>query len=380
MKKMFGIGVIFVIGAVFGGWVLFNAYPRLQNLLPDNGQNLPASFNIAASAPAAPTSFENMLSSASEKIAPAVVNIDTAGELSTMFGTREVEGKGSGVIISADGYVVTNNHVVRLPNQRVAENISVRLANGRSYRAKVIGTDPRNDIALLKVNATRLPAAQLADSDKLKVGDWVIAVGNPFGLENTVTAGIVSAMNRSLSGDASTSGFIQTDAAINRGNSGGALANSRGQLVGVNTAIISPSGGSVGIGFAIPINRVKSIVQEIIQTGGSLVPAWMGVSYGDVSQPALQAELKEAFPGQTIPTSGAIVGRVMRGSPAANAGIQPYDILTTMNGKPIRDIEEVGKLIRESKPGNKLNFKVWREGRIFDATVTLGEAPSNYWQ
>lgn len=378
MRKLLGFGVIFMIGFLFGAWVLTTYYPRTRGVSSAEQASLIGLLDAPTKSAPPPTSFEAMFSTASKHIAPAVVNIDVSGSLETFWGTRDVSGKGSGVIISADGYAVTNNHVVRLPNRRVAENIRVTLSDGRQFKATVIGTDARNDIALIKVQGTKLPVAQLGNSDTLKVGDWAVAVGNPFGLENTVTAGIVSALNRSISANARIpSGLIQTDAAINAGNSGGALANSRGQLIGINTAILSPSGpegGNVGIGFAIPINLVKNIVKELSQ-GGSIGVAWIGVSFGDVSDPNIQTLLKNHFPDTPIPQKGVILTRIIRGGPAHEAGLQPGDILTSLNGKPIPGNSDVEQFMRKAKPGEMVRFSVWREGRTLEVTVQLGEAP-----
>lgn len=374
-----GLGIIFMIGFIFGAWVLMTYYPKTIGVSsPEEQTNLMNVLNAPPKPAPAPTNFETMFSTASKQIAPAVVNIDVSGSLQTFFGTREVSGKGSGVIISADGYAVTNNHVVRLPNRMVADSIQVTLSDGRQFKASVVGTDARNDIALIKIQGTNLPVAELGNSDILKVGDWVVAVGNPFGLENTVTAGIVSALNRSITANARVpSGLIQTDAAINAGNSGGALANSRGQLIGINTAILSPGGpegGNIGIGFAIPINLVKSIVKELSQ-GGSIGVAWLGVSFGDVSDPNIQTLLKNHFPDTPIPKQGVVLTRIMRGGPAQEAGLQPGDILTTLNGKPIRSNGDVEEFMRKAKSGETAKFNVWREGKTLEARVLLGEAP-----
>jgi len=316
-----------------------------------------------------------MLRTASQRIAPAVVNVDTTGEIATWRGWREVGGRGSGVIISADGYVVTNNHVVRIQRQ-IARDIFVTLQDGRRFRATVLGTDSQNDIALLKIDGKNLPIAQLGDSDRLQVGDWAIAVGNPFGLGTTVTAGIISALNRSLEGQGAPSGFIQTDAAINQGNSGGALADSRGRLIGINTAIYSPVGANVGIGFAIPVNRVKQVIKEILEHG-SVGQAWLGISYADISDPQVRRLLQELMPGARLPANGMFINGVMANSPARSAGIQPGDVLVELNGRPLRSIEQMQNYMRTAKPGQKVTLRVWRDGRTFDLTVTLGVRPED---
>jgi S1-C subfamily serine protease len=316
-----------------------------------------------------------MLRTASQRIAPAVVNVDTTGEVATWRGWLEVGGRGSGVIISANGYVVTNNHVVRIQRQ-IARDIFVTLQDGRRFRATVLGTDAQNDIALLKIDGKNLPTAQLGDSDRVQVGDWVIAVGNPFGLGTTVTAGIISALNRSLEGQGAPSGFIQTDAAINQGNSGGALADSRGRLIGINTAIYSPVGANVGIGFAIPVNRVKQVIKEILEHG-SVGQAWLGISYADISDPQIRRFLQERLPEVRFPANGMFIDGVMANSPARSAGIQPGDVLVELNGRPLRSIEQMQNYMRTAKPGQKVTLRVWRDGRTFDLTVTLGVRPED---
>ncbi|MCS7301353.1 MAG: trypsin-like peptidase domain-containing protein [Fimbriimonadales bacterium] len=395
MRKFLGFAALFLLGFASGAYVLNTYFPNrggqqvvrapdgdtdesraaLREILnPSGGAEATSSPAQRAPEPA-PTNFETMLRLASQRIAPAVVNIDTEARVRDWFGdVREVRvGSGSGVIISPDGYVVTNNHVVRV-NRRIAPQIRVTLQNGKQYMATVLGTDTRNDIALLKIDAKNLPAAQFGDSDKLQVGDWVIAVGNPFGLGTTVTAGIVSALNRSLEAPGLPSGFIQTDAAINQGNSGGALADSRGRLIGINTAIFSPVGANVGIGFAIPINRVRQIVQEILEHG-SVGQAWLGVSYADISDPNYRQFLQERFPGVRFPANGMFIGGVVRGSPAHEAGIQPGDVITHIDGRPLRTIDDMQNYMLRAKPNQKATLRLWREGRTFEITVTLGIRP-----
>ncbi|MFN3690985.1 MAG: S1C family serine protease, partial [Fimbriimonadales bacterium] len=282
-------------------------------------------------------------------------------------------GSGSGVIISTDGYVVTNNHVVRIQGQ-IARDIFVTLQDGRRFRAQVLGTDGQNDIALLKIDGKNLPVAQLGDSDKLQVGDWVIAVGNPFGLGTTVTAGIVSALNRSLEGANLPSGFIQTDAAINQGNSGGALADSRGRLVGINTAIYSPVGANVGIGFAIPINRVKAVVREILEYG-FLGEAWLGIGYVDISDPQFRQRLEQRLPNIRLPARGMFIVEVVPRSPADIAGVQPGDVILQIDGRPMRQIEDMQGYLRRKQPGERITLRVWRDGQTLDLAATLSRRP-----
>lgn len=384
MRKLLGFVVLFALGMAVGAYIVNTYFPQGDGLrrvvaapAGETDASRTALTNLLEQRPAAsepaPTSFETMLRTASQRIAPAVVNVDTTGEIATWRGWREVGGRGSGVIISADGYVVTNNHVVRIQRQ-VARDIFVTLQDGRRFRATVLGTDSQNDIALLKINGKNLPTAQLGDSDNLQVGDWAIAVGNPFGLGTTVTAGIVSALNRSLEGQGAPSGFIQTDAAINQGNSGGALADSRGRLIGINTAIFSPVGANVGIGFAIPVNRVKQVVKEILEHG-SVGQAWLGISYADISDPQIRRFLQERLPELRFPENGMFIDGVLANSPARSAGIQPGDVLVQLNGRPLRSIEQMQNYMRTAKPGQSITLRVWREGRTFDLRITLGVRP-----
>ncbi len=377
MRKLLGFLLLFALGFLTGAYVLktyFGGGLRGDFYTPagiseTSKRALLTSLDMPVSPGAPPTSFETMLRNAAERIAPAVVNVDTTGEVFTWWGgSRRVGGKGSGVIISKDGFVVTNNHVVRI-GREIAPEITVTLADGRRFRARVIGTDAFNDIALLKIDGRDLPVAPLGDSDQLRVGDWVIAVGNPFGLENTVTAGIVSALNRNLAGTGDVpGGLIQTDAAINQGNSGGALANSRGQLIGINTAIYSPVGANVGIGFAIPVNRVRQVVREILEHG-SIGSAYIGIAYRDISDPALRRYLQEQFPDLRFPAQGMLILGVERDSPADRAGLRPGDVLTAMNGRPLTSIEQFQQMIRRVRLKETIRFTVWREGRTLTVEV-----------
>ncbi|MCX7992106.1 MAG: trypsin-like peptidase domain-containing protein [Fimbriimonadales bacterium] len=385
MRKFLGFVALFALGFATGVYVLNTYFPNrggpTQTVAAPRGDTDTSRVELTrlleqrpATDPA-PTSFETMLRTASQRISPAVVNVDTTGEIATWRGWREVGGRGSGVIISPDGYVVTNNHVVRIQRQ-VARDIFVTLQDGRRFRATVLGTDSQNDVALLKIDGKNLPTAQLGDSDKLQVGDWVIAVGNPFGLGTTVTGGIVSALNRSLEGAGAPSGFIQTDAAINQGNSGGALADSRGRLIGINTAIFSPVGANVGIGFAIPVNRVKQVIREIMEHG-SVGQAWLGISYADISDPQIRRFLQERLPEVKFPANGMFIDGVVANSPARSAGIQPGDVVVQLNGRPLRTIDDMQNFMRRAKPGQQITLRIWRDGQTRDITVTLGVRPDD---
>ena len=268
-------------------------------------------------------------------------------------------GLGSGFVLTEDGYIVTNNHVVEK-----ATDIDVILEDGQKYDAKVIGKDPKTDVALLKINPKhKLPAVSLGDSDKLEIGDWVIAVGNPFGLGHTVTVGIVSAKGRSL-GLGAYDDFIQTDAAINPGNSGGPLFNLQGQVVGVNTAIIA---GGQGIGFAIPIDLAKNIINQLKDTG-KVVRGWLGVLVQQIT-PEIAEGLKLPEP------KGALVSDVTPGGPAAKAGIQRQDIITQFNGQAINEMQELPKLVAAMPPGTEVQLTYLRNGKEKTARLKVAEQP-----
>ena len=283
------------------------------------------------------------------------------GGMPPQFRHPPQEGLGSGVIVSADGYVLTNNHVVS-----GADVIKVVLNDRREFTAKVIGTDPASDLAVIKIEAKELPAVTFADSSKVEVGDRVLAVGNPFGLGQTVTSGMVSALGRATLG-LDYQDFIQTDAAINPGNSGGALVDVRGRLVGINTAILSRSGGFQGIGFAIPSDLVRSVMQQLVETG-KVVRGYMGVSIQDVNP-----ELADAF--NLSETAGAIVAEVVPGSPAAKAGVQTGDVITAINGTKVVDGRRLRLAVADVRPGTEAKVQVLREGKTLDLAVKVGELP-----
>ncbi|MCL6507675.1 MAG: Do family serine endopeptidase [Bryobacteraceae bacterium] len=271
---------------------------------------------------------------------------------------------GSGVIVSADGYILTANHVIH-----GATDVKVALADKREMEAKIVGTDPRTDLALLKVDASGLPFLPLGDSSKLEVGDIVLAIGNPFGIGQTVTMGIVSAKGRSgITPEPSVlEDFIQTDAAINKGNSGGALVNTRGELVGINDAIVSPSGGNVGIGFAIPSNMARPVMEQLVKSG-RVVRGYLGVIIQPVDPKVAKAfGLKEA--------RGALVGDVTSDGPAAKAGIQKGDVIVGVNDQRVEDNRDLQLKIASTPPGTRVNLRVIRDGKEITIPVTLGEAP-----
>jgi serine protease Do len=328
-----------------------------------------------------PVSFADL----AEKVKPAVVNISTtrtvkSGGVFSPFGDSPLErffgedfferffgdlprrefkqqSLGSGFIISSDGYIFTNNHVVEK-----ADKIIVKLSDGRQFDAKVVGKDAKTDIALIRIKAgDRLPVAEIGDSDKVRVGDWVIAIGNPFGLEQTVTAGIVSAKGRVI-GAGPYDNFIQTDASINPGNSGGPLFSMDGKVIGINTAIVAQA---QGIGFAIPINMAKAILPEL-KSKGRVTRAWMGISVQDISEDMAKVlKLKSR--------EGAIVTETFRDDPADRAGIKPGDVITEINGKKVKDSHELLLTIASLPVGEKITVKVVREGKEMTFYVTVAE-------
>jgi serine protease DegQ len=269
---------------------------------------------------------------------------------------------GSGVIVSPEGYILTNQHVVD-----GADQIEIALADGRTTNAKVIGVDPETDLAVLKVNMTNLPTITLGRMDQTRVGDVVLAIGNPFGVGQTVTMGIVSALGRNHLGINTFENFIQTDAAINPGNSGGALVDVNGNLLGINTAIYSRSGGSLGIGFAIPVSTARSVLESIITTG-SVTRGWIGVEPQDVTP-----EIAESFGLQQ--KSGAIVAGVLQGGPADKAGVKPGDILLSVNGEDITDTTRLLNVIAQIKPGTDAKVHLVRKNKEMDLNVMIGKRP-----
>ncbi len=270
------------------------------------------------------------------------------------------QGLGSGVIVSEDGYILTNNHVVH-----DADVIKVTLADQRELTAKVVGTDPQSDLAVIKVDAKDLPAITFADSTKVEVGDHVLAIGNPFGIGQTVTGGMVSALGRQTLG-LDYEDFIQTDAAINPGNSGGALVDVRGRLVGVNTAILSRSGGFQGIGFAIPSSLARNVMQQLVETG-KVTRGFLGVSIENVT-----TQLSDAFKLKGA-HEGALISDIIPGSPAAKAGLKSYDIITQFEGEKVTDASKLKLEVADVRPGKEITIQVLRDGKPLDVKVTVGE-------
>nr|WP_314071737.1 DegQ family serine endoprotease [uncultured Roseococcus sp.] len=279
-------------------------------------------------------------------------------------GPRRAQSLGSGFIVDASGIVITNNHVID-----GADEINVILQDNTSLRATLIGTDPRTDIAVLRVqHSSPLPALSWGDSDTALVGDWVLAIGNPFGLGGTVTAGIVSARGRDIR-QGPFDDFIQTDAAINRGNSGGPLFNMRGEIIGINTAIYSPTGGSIGIGFSIPSNLARGVARQLAD-GGRVRRGWLGVNIQQVTD-----EIAESL-GLRGGARGALVARAQEGAPAAAAGIRNGDVVLRFNNQEVREMRTLPRIVAETAVGTQVPVVVWRDGSEVTVTVTLGELPN----
>jgi len=269
---------------------------------------------------------------------------------------------GSGVIVSPEGYIITNNHVVEK-----ADEVRVTLLDKRSFRARVIGADSKTDVAVVKIDARDLPTASWGDSDKLQVGEFVLAIGNPFGLSHTVTMGIISAVGRANVGIADYEDFIQTDAAINPGNSGGPLVNIRGELIGINTAIFSRSGGYQGIGFAVPSNMVR-LVMDQLEHKGKVTRGWLGVTIQE-----LTPELSQKFGLKN--GKGALIGDIAKGSPAEKAGLRRGDIILEFNGKQVKDVGNLRNMVAQSKVGSEVNISVLRGDKEYAFRVLIAELP-----
>jgi serine protease Do len=321
-----------------------------------------------------------------QRYGPAVVNISVTGTRKTMGIDPEmlsdpfeffrrfqqgpggramprevpVRGMGSGFIVSADGMVLTNAHVVKDANE-----VTVKLTDRREFRAKVLGSDPKTDIAVLKIEARNLPVVTIGNTKDLRVGEWVLAIGSPFGFENTVTAGVVSAKGRSLPDDSAVP-FIQTDVAVNPGNSGGPLFNARGEVIGINAQIYSQSGGYQGVSFAIPID-VAIRIKDQIATTGKVQHARLGVTVQEVNQ-----SLADSF--KLDRPEGALVASVEKGGPAEKAGLQPGDVIRRVNGQPIVASGDLPAMVVQSMPGQRLQMEVWRQGRKVDVTAQLASA------
>ena len=369
-----GLAIWFIVSTLKPDWA-GNAVDRVRNVHIGN-----SSLSLQE-ASGTSTPGQGSYRDAARRAMPSVVNIFTTKEakqpnnpfmsdpfFKKFFGDRfgdEDEKQfslGSGVLVSSQGFIVTNNHVVE-----AADEIEVALADGRKTVAKVVGTDPDTDLAVVKVDLQNLPAITLGHSEQAQVGDVVLAIGNPFGVGQTVTMGIVSALGRNHLGINTFESFIQTDAAINPGNSGGALIDTNGNLLGINTAIYSRSGGSLGIGFAIPVATVKTVMESII-SNGQVVRGYIGVEPQDITP-----ELAESFGLST--KTGAIIAGVVKDGPADKAGIKPGDILVAVEGKAVSDTTEMLNLIAQLTPGNTAKMTVLRKAQQSTVAVTIGKRP-----
>lgn len=375
------IWLIFAQAATIGMAILFVLrlfYPNLLN------PKEPA-ITVNQVAPSANTISNSSYSQAVKKAMPAVVNIFTSkkaranahqnflddptfrhffGDQLDEFDTpsQPESSLGSGVIVSTEGLILTNNHVIA-----TADEIEVALSDGRKMSAKVVGTDPDTDLALIKVEAENLPAITFASSDSINVGDVTLAIGNPFGVGQTVTQGIVSALGRSHLGINIYENFIQTDASINPGNSGGALIDTDGNLVGINSAIYSRSGGSMGIGFAIPTALARQVMEQIA-TQGNVTRGWIGIEAQDITP-----ELAESF---NLPQAeGALIAGVLRGSPADKAGLHAGDVLLAIEDKTIIDSNSMLNIIAGLKPNQTANVKISRDEKVISISVLIGKRP-----
>ncbi|MBB1485504.1 Do family serine endopeptidase [Oceanospirillum sediminis] len=367
-----------LVGAIAG------LYINQQTLLNANqpGSNTPVFIEAAQAAQSPRLSGPYSYSDAVKQAAPAVVNIYTSkivqqrshpllsdpafrqffGYNGTPRQERMQSSLGSGVIISTDGYILTNNHVIA-----GADEIKVALKDGRETIARVVGTDPETDLAVLRIPLKELPVITIAPSDALEVGDVVLAIGNPFGVGQTVTMGIVSATGRDQLGINTFEDFIQTDAAINPGNSGGALVNPRGELVGINTAIFSKSGGSQGIGFAIPSDLARQIMVDIVREG-SVVRGWLGVEVQD-----LTPQLARSFGYNS--NQGIVIAGLLRNGPAHRAGMQPGDIVIAVEGQPVISSQGTMNQIAQKRPGESISLTVFRQGKRYQLTAEVGRRP-----
>jgi len=345
------------------------------------GRMLPQVVSIAATTDAtsaAASAAAGSFRSAAQRAAPAVVSI-VASKLNPQrvqsddpwfkffFGDRSPQdlpqrGLGSGVIVSADGYLITNNHVVE-----GADDIEVQLADGRQAQAKLVGTDPESDLAVLKIDLNRLPAITFGNTDQVQVGDAVLAIGNPFGVGQTVTAGIISALGRNQLGINTFENFIQTDAAINPGNSGGALVDAAGSLVGINTAIFSRSGGNLGIGFAIPANTARMVMESLVRDG-RVTRGWIGVELRD-----LTPEMAESL---RLPVaSGVLITGVLQSGPAGAGGMRPGDVVVKVADKTVASSAQLRNVVAALKPGNSASIAVQRGDRAIELKVQVATRP-----
>ena len=376
MKNKIVIGIsVLLIGFLLGGLSFY----FLGKVTGQQKGYLPLSPHVPRQIAESSKAFSEIASS----LSPSVVNISTTkvmkrelaplledpfSEFFSPFRDFKMPKKwkeqslGSGVIVSSDGYIITNNHVIEQ-----ADEIRVTLFDKRSFKAKVIGADNKTDVAVVKIDADNLFAVQWGDSDKLQVGEFVLAIGNPYGLSHTITMGIISAVGRANVGIADYEDFIQTDAAINPGNSGGPLVNTKGEVIGINTAIFSKSGGYQGIGFAVPSNMARLVMNQLIQKG-KVTRGWLGVTIQEITP-----ELSQKFGLKTA--KGALVGDVAKGSPAEKSGLRRGDIILEFNGKKVDDVGNLRNMVAQSKVGAQIPLTIMRSGREYAINVITSELP-----
>ena len=379
-KRLYVSAAVILVLGVFVGLVL-SSHLGIMSTVPAKSQISSKSVDIL-------TQLSDAQSEVAAVATPSVVNISTTRVIKSreeapfdlfddpffrrFFGDQsphpnipkehKEQSLGSGVIVSDDGYIVTNNHVIEK-----AQEIKVLLSNKKDYTAKLIGADPKTDIAVIKIDARGLPALPWGDSNKLKVGEIVFAIGNPFGLNQTVTMGIISAVGRANVGIADYEDFIQTDAAINPGNSGGAMINARGELIGINTAILSRTGGYQGIGFAVPSSMARQVIDSLVKYK-KVVRGWLGVSIQEVT-----SDLAEEFSVKDL--KGALVSGVMKGSPAEKAGIKQGDVILQFNGKTIEDTGHLRNMVSQTPVGSRVKVAILRQKKELEMEVVIAELP-----
>ncbi len=386
MKQWTSLLAAATLGAVLALSGAYLLWPR-SGVPAADAHALPTRNILWNTAPGSTSNTPFDFTTPAEKAMPAVVHISATGSKPSVsrgrtqpfnpfrdffgddfffgnpFGGPQ-SGTGSGVIYSSDGYIITNNHVVNF-----AETIEVTLYDNRKFKAKLVGADSKTDLAVLKIEANNLPTLELADSDKAKVGHWVLAVGNPFDLTSTVTAGIISAKGRNiklLQDRDAIEAFIQTDAAVNPGNSGGALVDDKGRLLGINTAIATQTGTFAGYSFAIPSNLMRRIVDDLIEFG-TYQRAYLGINIYDLDSKAAE-ELKVNI------TQGVVIESLVDGGSAQFSGLQPKDIIVGVNGRPIRNTPELQEMVSRAKAGDVLNISILRKGKEIEVPVTLRPA------
>jgi len=377
MKNKIVVGIaVLLVGFLLGGLSFY----LLGEFTGQQGHRVPFS---APSVPRQLTANSKAFSEIAGSVSPSVVNISTVKvvrrEVSPFMDDPffdffnpfkdfkspkkwKEQSLGSGVIVSPEGYIITNNHVIEQ-----ADEIRVTLMDKRSFKAKMIGADPKTDVAVVKIDAKNLPSIQWGDSDKLQVGEFVLAIGNPFGLSHTVTMGIISAVGRANVGIADYEDFIQTDAAINPGNSGGPLVNINGELIGINTAIFSRSGGYQGIGFAVPSNMAHLVMNQLEQKG-KVTRGWLGVTIQE-----LTPELSQKFGLKN--SRGALVGDVAKGSPAEKCGMRRGDVILEFNGKKVEDVGNLRNMVAQSRVGAEIPIRILRGDKEYSVTVVIVELP-----